>query len=178
MELDIKFSYANDPNSWSLAGNDGGVITCVTSEDAKKAEKLFNKLSVEISTLTAEIDQLKENNSGLSDALLVAERELGDRANRQAHRADILEDEVEGLKKLFEIKDDALQQSVVAIDDWLNVSASDLCDSRRVREAKTRINEEGLLSYIANVQTINRKALITAYPPRLTLTRKDSHETV
>lgn len=53
----------------------------------------------------------------------------------------------------------ALRRSMVAIDDWLNVYASDLCDPARIEEAKKRISEHGTLSYIAMVQDQNRKAL-------------------
>lgn len=53
----------------------------------------------------------------------------------------------------------ALERSMVAIDDWLNCYASDLCDPVRVEEAEARIGEYGTLSYIANVQEQNRRAL-------------------
>lgn len=54
---------------------------------------------------------------------------------------------------------DALRVSIVALDDWLNIHASDHCDERRVAEARTRINERGTIYYISVVQKTNRDAL-------------------
>ena len=53
----------------------------------------------------------------------------------------------------------ALERSVVAIDDWLNIYAEDHCNADRVAEAKARTNENGTLWYIATTQEANRKAL-------------------
>ena len=53
----------------------------------------------------------------------------------------------------------ALRRSMVALDDWLNIYAEELCDNDRVKEAKQRISEYGTLSYIALVQDQNRAAL-------------------
>lgn len=53
----------------------------------------------------------------------------------------------------------ALERSVVAIDDWLNSYAAELCDPKRVEEARRRIGEYGVLAYIASVQEQNRAAL-------------------
>jgi len=53
----------------------------------------------------------------------------------------------------------ALKTSVVAIDDWLNTYAAELCDEDRVNEAKKRIMEYGTIGYIAHIQEANRKAL-------------------
>lgn len=54
---------------------------------------------------------------------------------------------------------EALKRSMIALDDWLNLYASDQCDATRVEEARKRINEGGTLWYIANVQRQNREAL-------------------
>ena len=60
---------------------------------------------------------------------------------------------------------EALERSIVAIDDWLNVYASELCNQDRVDEANHRIsNAGGTLAYIANVQQQNRAALATLQP--------------
>lgn len=57
----------------------------------------------------------------------------------------------------------ALETSVMAIDDWLNIYASDFCDEERVREASQRIRKAGgTLAYIALVQQINQAALSRA----------------
>lgn len=56
----------------------------------------------------------------------------------------------------------ALERSMVAIDDWLNTYAAELCDDARVAEARRRIGEYGTLSYIATVQEQNRAALASA----------------
>ena len=54
---------------------------------------------------------------------------------------------------------EALDRSMTAIDDWLNVYASDMCDEGRVSEAHSRIsNAGGTLAYIAKVQDENRRA--------------------
>lgn len=60
---------------------------------------------------------------------------------------------------------EALQRSIVAIDDWLNTYASDLCDPKHVEEAENRIGEYGTLAYIANVQEQNRAALAAPVSP-------------
>ena len=55
---------------------------------------------------------------------------------------------------------DALAQSITAIDDWLNIDASDFCDESRVAEAWKRINDAGgTIAYIADIQKANRAAL-------------------
>lgn len=60
---------------------------------------------------------------------------------------------------------EALERSIVVIDDWLNVYASELCNQDRVDEANHRIsNAGGTLAYIANVQQQNRAALATLQP--------------
>lgn len=53
----------------------------------------------------------------------------------------------------------ALEQSMIALDDWLNTYADDHCDAKRVAEARARIAEYGTIGYIAHVQEINRRAL-------------------
>lgn len=51
----------------------------------------------------------------------------------------------------------ALDASRVAIDDWLNIYAHDMCDEQRVKEARVRIFESGgTLAYIARIQEHNR----------------------
>lgn len=54
---------------------------------------------------------------------------------------------------------EALAASMLAIDDWLNTYASDMCDAQRVIEARARIAEYGTIGYIAHVQGINRAAI-------------------
>ena len=63
---------------------------------------------------------------------------------------------------------EALERSIVAIDDWLNIYASAECDEQRVKEAKKRIREHGTLAYIANVQEQNRAALALIEQPART----------
>ena len=53
----------------------------------------------------------------------------------------------------------ALMDSMVAIDDWLNTYAAELCDEQRVNEAVKRISQHGTIGYIAHVQAANREAL-------------------
>jgi len=53
----------------------------------------------------------------------------------------------------------ALRDSQVALDDWLNTWASEFCDPERVRQAQERIDEYGTCGYIAHVQQANREAL-------------------
>lgn len=62
----------------------------------------------------------------------------------------------------------ALERSVVAIDDWLNTYAPDLCHEDRVKEAAFRISEHGTLWYIASVQEQNRAALSRSDPGTVT----------
>lgn len=57
---------------------------------------------------------------------------------------------------------EALERSMTAIDDWLNIYADDMCDAERVKEAKERIGQLGTIGYIASVQQANRQALAKA----------------
>lgn len=51
----------------------------------------------------------------------------------------------------------ALDTSRVAIDDWLNTYAHDMCDEERVKEARDRIYKNGgTIAYIARIQEHNR----------------------
>ena len=60
----------------------------------------------------------------------------------------------------------ALSESIIAIDDWLNTYAFDLCSEERVKEAHDRIMREGgTLAYIAEIQQRNRKALAAIQEP-------------
>lgn len=68
-----------------------------------------------------------------------------------------------GFKEANELCDklaEALEQSELAIDDWLNIHASSECDAERVKEAWDRISSNsGTIAYIAKIQAINREAL-------------------
>lgn len=57
---------------------------------------------------------------------------------------------------------DALQMSIVALDDWLNIEFYDFCDEKRVAEARERVHECGTIAYIARVQDANETALAAA----------------
>ena len=58
---------------------------------------------------------------------------------------------------------EALEQSVIAIDDWLHQYASEFCDMLSVEDTKRRISQKGgTLAYIADVQSANRAALKVA----------------
>lgn len=53
----------------------------------------------------------------------------------------------------------ALERSILALDTWLHIYASDQCDPQRVAEAQQRIKDYGgLIAYIADVQRQNREA--------------------
>lgn len=62
-------------------------------------------------------------------------------------------------KGLLEEIDAAMVQAMTAIDDWLSIHASDMCDDARVEESRKRVNEHGTLWYIACVQKVNSDAL-------------------
>lgn len=53
----------------------------------------------------------------------------------------------------------ALSQSMVALDDWINVYAPEFCNENRVAEARKRVHQYGTLAYIADTQQINRNAM-------------------
>lgn len=65
-------------------------------------------------------------------------------------------------RALIETLTAALEASVTAIDDWLNIFAEELCDPERVTEAKARTGEFGTLWYIATTQQANREAIAAA----------------
>jgi hypothetical protein len=47
--------------------------------------------------------------------------------------------------------EDVLDTAWRALDDWLHIYASDLCDEKRVAASRARINELGTVAYIAGV---------------------------
>jgi hypothetical protein len=53
----------------------------------------------------------------------------------------------------------AVEKSQIALDDWLNLYASEFCSEIRVEAARRRTNEHGTIGYIADVQVGNRAAL-------------------
>jgi hypothetical protein len=54
----------------------------------------------------------------------------------------------------------SLENSILAIDDWVRTYASELCDEEKVKEAESRImNNGGTLYYAAVTQKTNREAL-------------------
>ena len=53
----------------------------------------------------------------------------------------------------------ALERSSIALDDWLNIYASEFCNENRVAEARKRVHEFGTIAYIADTQEENRNAL-------------------
>lgn len=60
---------------------------------------------------------------------------------------------------------EALQNHVVALDDWLNLYASEFCDKVRVKEAYERIHRNGgHLAYIAKLQQAACEALAVPAP--------------
>lgn len=54
---------------------------------------------------------------------------------------------------------EALKKAKTALDDWLNIYASEFCDEKRVKEARERVHERGTLSYIATNLEIIKDAL-------------------
>lgn len=56
----------------------------------------------------------------------------------------------------------AVKTSQIALDDWLNIHAPEFCSDLRVAEAYRRLGEHGTISYIAEVQVVNRLALANA----------------
>jgi hypothetical protein len=59
---------------------------------------------------------------------------------------------------------EALEKSRIALDDWLNLYASELCNEARVEEARSRVHAAGTLAYIAEVQQGNREAMALLTP--------------
>ena len=72
---------------------------------------------------------------------------VGDIVERLREQHKVIEDQ----QAIIEEMRDALKASHVALNDWLNVYASDECDPRRVIEAKERIMGCGTIGYIAEV---------------------------
>lgn len=60
-------------------------------------------------------------------------------------------DLIQSQQSLIEEMSGALEISKTALNDWLNIHASDECDPLRVIEAKGRIGEYGTIGYIAEV---------------------------
>lgn len=89
------------------------------------------------------------------------------RINRQTSLAVmLLSAEIESLREQLhqkqhqvEATSQALETASVALDDWLNDYAHDMCDPARVAEARQRLHERGTIGYIAQVQEKVRNAL-------------------
>jgi hypothetical protein len=52
-----------------------------------------------------------------------------------------------------------LKRADTALQDWLNVYASDMCDPKRVEEAQKRIGEVGTLAYVTFITDEIERAL-------------------
>lgn len=57
-----------------------------------------------------------------------------------------------------------LERAAVALDDWATVYADDMSDEKHVAEAKTRVGEYGVLSYIIGARQPLDDALAAASP--------------
>jgi hypothetical protein len=55
--------------------------------------------------------------------------------------------------------EEAAEKAEVALCDWLNTYAPDMCDPARVAEAEARIGAQGTIAYIADVLQMVRAAL-------------------
>lgn len=63
-------------------------------------------------------------------------------------------------EKRIAVLTEAVTESNLALDDWINTYAQDECDPGRVAEAKTRIRQGGgTLAYIAKLRQKNKTAL-------------------
>lgn len=60
---------------------------------------------------------------------------------------------------MSEATEAALKSAILALDDWTNTYAPELCDEERVKQAQARITEYGTLAYIATVVEQCRNAL-------------------
>jgi FtsZ-binding cell division protein ZapB len=98
--------------------------------------------------LRAEVTSLKEERD--------AYKERGE-ARGQSVRD--LTQQLAAANGMVEMLAGALRTSMVALDDWLNIFASEFCDKQRVKEAYARINAEGTIAYLAGIQESNRTAL-------------------
>jgi hypothetical protein len=86
-------------------------------------------------------------------------------SDAQAHAAQYkaaLEAEREKVNGLRE----ALERSVVALDDWTHTYAPELCNPVAVKDAWGRINERGTLYYIAEIQQANADVLTATQEPK------------
>lgn len=54
-----------------------------------------------------------------------------------------------------------LERANTALNDWLNIYASDMCEENRVAEAHKRVSEYGTIGYIADVTAEIRSVLAT-----------------
>ena len=52
----------------------------------------------------------------------------------------------------------AMDAAILALDDWINTYAEDFCDEARVAEAKTRLNAQGTIAYLADTVQQCREA--------------------
>lgn len=67
---------------------------------------------------------------------------------------------IKALEEENRVLREALEQSVIAIDDWLHQYAGEHCNELSVQDTQRRIFQNGgTLAYIADVQSANRAAL-------------------
>ena len=60
-------------------------------------------------------------------------------------------EEIDKEREQLEALRNATQTAIVALDDWVNIYAEELCCAERVAIAKAHVAEHGLLWYVATV---------------------------
>lgn len=53
----------------------------------------------------------------------------------------------------------AVETAIIALDDWINIYAPEFCDADRVKQARRRLAEHGMLYYVATVVEQCRNSL-------------------
>lgn len=106
-------------------------------------------------------DALEAQQAEIDDAKAAAAFFVRDEANITPRQALVRQAaEIERLRSQLARAREALEQSVLALEDWLHTYAPDECGKDDVARTVSRIwNRGGTLAYIAEVQHANRQAL-------------------
>ena len=75
-----------------------------------------------------------------------------DRARgRSSYLDSQYEEEINRLRAEGAKKDELLERCRVALNDWINDWAPEMCDPERVQETEERLSEKGTLMYISEI---------------------------
>jgi hypothetical protein len=136
-----------------------------TAIRAEAAESHASKAEAEAAELTRKLHHAINAKLTAEEELAEANELLGRAAVNMPERmrtAGKLPENIAAIRAEAATLREALERSVLALDDWVSTHAPEECSEVRVANARSRIGPIGTLAYIAAVQEQNREALARA----------------